>query len=58
MPKKWRNRISRYFMILGGSFVGSALTRSRIFGCFNTGDFVVIVIALAIYCIAELIADE
>ena len=55
---RWRNRISRYFMILGGSFVGSALTRSRISGCFNTGDFVVIVIALAIYCIAELIADE
>lgn len=58
MPKKWRNRVSRYLMILGGSFVGSALTRSRILGYFTTGDFSAIVIALGIYCIAELIAEE
>ena len=55
--KKWENRIGRWLMAFGGALVGCALTESSIAGCFDNGNLVVILLAVAIYCFAELISE-
>ncbi|MGN1339819.1 MAG: hypothetical protein ACI4WS_05970 [Oscillospiraceae bacterium] len=53
-----RNRISRYLLVIGGTSIGSALTRSKMAGIFDTGDFIAFLIGIVAFIISLLIEDE